>query len=78
VPRRRGVADGSHIFERMHARQLLIGSQRRFVAREPRREARRDQLVLDGGEPLGALGMVRPHVVLQAVGVRDKSNSRRG
>jgi hypothetical protein len=31
-----------------------------------------DELVLDGAQAGGTLGMMRPHLVLQAIGVRNQ------
>src|SRR5947199_315353 len=56
---RGGLADRLHIFTRMHALELLVGRERRFMALEVRREAGGDQLVFDGGEPLGPFRMMR-------------------
>jgi len=40
----------------MHARELLVGGERRIVALQVLANAGGDQLVLDRREPLGALG----------------------
>src|SRR5712692_8947660 len=67
-----GFTNSAHVFERVHARELLVGGERRLVAREMLANARSDQLVLDRGEARRALGMMRAHIVLEAVGVCDK------
>ena len=72
---RRRVADGAHVVGRMHARELLVGGERRLVARQVLPDAGGDELILDRGEARRALGMVRAHVVLEAIGMRDE---RRG
>jgi MoxR-like ATPase len=59
----------------MHARQLLVGGERRVVALEELSNPRGDQLILDGREALGTLGVPRTHLVLEAVGVRDECHS---
>src|SRR6185436_13433854 len=69
---RRELADRAHVFDGVHARELLVGGERRLVARDVRRHARGDELVLDRREARGLLGMMRAHLVLQALGMRDK------
>src|ERR1044071_2790094 len=59
----------------MHPRELLVGGERRFIARKVRSEAGSDELVFDRGETRGPLGMVRAHVVLQAIGMGDESRA---
>jgi hypothetical protein len=71
---RRRLADGAHVFDRMHARELLVGGERRVKSRQVLAEARGDQLVLDRAEPRGPLGMVRAHLVLEAIGMRDEGS----
>ena len=60
---RRGLADRFHVLQRMHAAKLLVARERRVVAREVLAEAGSDELVLDGREALGALGMMHAHFV---------------
>ena len=43
---------------------------RRLVARQVLPDAGGDELILDRGEARRALGMVRAHVVLEAIGMR--------
>src|SRR6185503_16323162 len=69
---RRELADRAHVFDGVHARELLVGGERRLVARDVRRHTRGDELVLDRREARGLLGMMRAHLVLQALGMRDK------
>ena len=58
----------------MHARELLVGGERRLVARQVRVQRLGGNFFLDRGEALRALGMVRAHFVLQAVRMCDKCN----
>ena len=68
----RSLADRPHVLDRMHARELLVGGERRLVALQMLNNSRGDQLVFDRGEALRALRMVRAHVVLEAVRVGDE------
>ena len=70
---RRGVADRAHILDRMHARKLFVARERRFVPDEKLLDARSDELVLDCAEALRAFRVAAPHVVLEAIRVRDES-----
>jgi hypothetical protein len=69
----RSLTDRLHVFDRMNARELLVGGQRGVVAREERPDTRSDQLILDRGQALGPLGMLGAHVVPEAIGVRQES-----
>ena len=73
APFRGRVADRAHVIGRMHPRELLVGGERRLVAHELRADIRAGDVLFDRAQALRALGMVRAHVVLQAVGVGDKS-----
>src|SRR3954466_3771912 len=66
------VADRAHAFERMRSGKLLVGRERRLVRLHVRGDSRGDQLIVDCGEARGLFGMVRAHVVPEAVGMRDK------
>jgi hypothetical protein len=61
---RGGIADRAHIFDRVHARELLVGRERRLEALQMLCDARGDELVLDRGEARRTLGMLRAHLVL--------------
>ena len=69
---RRGVADRLHVFQRVDARQLLVGGERRVKPCQMLPDTRGDELILDRGEPGRALGMMGAHVVLQTIGMRDE------
>src|SRR5207302_1545403 len=69
---RRDLADRVHVFDGMHARELLVGGERRIVALQVLADAGGDQLVLDRCEPLGPLGVTGAHLMLKTIGVCDK------
>src|SRR5439155_20742693 len=69
---RRDLAHRLHVFDRMHARELLVGGERRIVALQVLADAGSDQLILDRCEPLGALGVTGAHLMLETIGVCDK------
>ncbi len=75
---RRHLADGAHVFQRMHARELLVGGERCLVGFHVRGDTRGDQLIVDRGEARGLLGMLRAHVMPEAIGMRDKSGRHDG
>ena len=60
---------------RMHAQQLLEGSQRRVVIHEIGVDALGDQVIVDGGETLRAFRVMRTHVVQLAVAMGDKGST---
>ncbi len=68
----RDLADRLHVFDGMHARELLVGGERRIVALQVLADAGGDQLILDRREPLGALGVTGAHFMLETIGVCDK------
>src|SRR5688500_880538 len=70
---RRGVADRAHVLDRMHARELIVARERCFMPDEKLLDARRDELILDCAEALRAFRVAAPHVVLEAIRVRDES-----
>ena len=66
---------GAHFFdvvERMHASDVFDVRERRFVPLEHRCQARGDEMVLDGGEPLGAFRMMPAHLVFQAIAMGNE------
>src|SRR5688500_594220 len=70
---RRGVADRAHVLDRMHARELIVARERCFMPDEKLLDARGDELILDCAEALRAFRVAAPHVVLEAIRVRDES-----
>jgi hypothetical protein len=56
----------------VHACELVRRRRRRLLPHEVRLEAGRDELVVDRGQPVGALGVIRAHFVLQAGGMGDE------
>ena len=64
---RRGLAalDLVDVRGAVHARDLLARRRGRRVVLEVRIEARGDQAIADRGQPLGAFGVVGPHLVQQ-------------
>src|SRR5260221_7136188 len=64
------LANRAHVLDRVHARELLVGGERRVKSRQVLADAGSDQLVLDRGEARRPLGMARAHLVLEAIWMR--------
>jgi hypothetical protein len=69
---RGGVADRAHVLDRVHARELCVARERRFVPKEKLLDAGSNELVLNCAEALRALRVAAPHVVLEAIRVCDE------
>jgi len=69
----RGALQPLEMCRRMHPLELLEGGQWRVVIREVGIQALRDQVIADGTQALGCLGMVRTHVVQMAIAMGDES-----
>jgi hypothetical protein len=68
--------DGGDVVFIVHACNLFTRRGGRFEMRDMRVEAARDQAVGHGVEPVGALGMIRSHVVQPARRMRDEGGSQ--
>ena len=64
-----GIAHGRQRAALMHALDLLGAGQRRIAARQQRRQAAGDQLILDRLQPRRRLGMPVAHFMLAAIGM---------
>ena len=73
----RGVADRLHVFHRMHQRDGLERRARRLDARQ-RLEALVLKRLLDGTQPVGALGMAERRLVIEAGGMGDEQRGHGG
>jgi len=62
----------------MHASELLVGGERRFVALQEILDALRDQLIGDRRESRRLLRMMRAHVMPEAIGMRNESGRHHG
>jgi len=73
---RRGALDALQMGGRMHAHQLLEGRERCVVVDEVGIDPLGDQVIVDGGQALRALRMMRTHVMQLAVTMGDEGGSR--
>ena len=64
-------AEGREIALAVDACELFVRRRRRLVVLEVTVEPRADEAVVDGPEPVGTLGVIRPHVVKQRGRMRD-------
>ena len=64
-----------NVIKRMHQLQLLDAGSRRIQALDQRSNARRNQLVIDGRQALGALRMMGAHLVFETIGMTDKDDA---
>jgi hypothetical protein len=60
------------VVTRMHPQQLLDFRQRRVVKLQVNIKPRSDQTIIDGAQSIGALRMMRTHVVLPAVAMGNE------
>jgi hypothetical protein len=75
---RRGLPDRADILDRMDPGNLGIGGAWRLVPRKILGDPRCDHLVFDCGQARGAFGVMRAHVVLEAIGMGDEGRGHGG
>lgn len=60
----------------MNAQQLLEAGKRRIVINEIGINPLRDQVIVDGGKTLGALRVMRSHIMQLTVAMGDEGSGR--